>query len=167
QQQVLRASPNELTQLVSALSATAPDGHARGHVGVLVAQAKPLAQATLCAVPVSVNRQVHPLGDGKGRWVALGFVQEASHKAYLLDEVSRCGRACTHPAIAVAYSAFQSHRLTGTKPERRMRFLHGFGFHRHVLEPPEGASDGSARLRPQRFHHLQPLYEAARALLAR
>src|SRR5438034_11478037 len=92
QQQVLRASLNELAQLVSALRATSPDGYARGHVGVLVAEAKPLAQATLCAVPVSVNRQVHPLGDRKGRWVTLRFVQHASYKAYLLDEVSRCGR---------------------------------------------------------------------------
>src|SRR5438552_3983609 len=50
QQQVLRASPHEFAQLVSALRATSPDGHARGHVGVLVAQAKPLAQATLCAL---------------------------------------------------------------------------------------------------------------------
>src|SRR5215471_17626112 len=66
----------------------------------------------------------------------------------------------------MTYCPLESRSLARPKPERWMRLLHWFGFHGDVLELPESAGYLGPGLRPQRFHDLYPLHEAAHALPA-
>src|ERR1022692_3866340 len=129
EQKMLRAGTHQLAQLVDALRDSSPNRNAWRHVGVLVARAEPLAQATFRALAIVIEREVDALRYWKRRGVALRFFEEAAQHRALLDEVRRRGGAGAHPSVAVAHRAPQRDLVARAEPNRRMRLLKRLGFH--------------------------------------
>src|SRR5262245_43025219 len=120
----------------------------------------------LSTVAVVINSELDTLGDREGSRVTLRLIQETPQQAVLLDKICRGGGARAHPPITMAYGTLQSRGLARSEPERRMGLLYRLGFHRDVLELPEGAGHLGSGLRPQRFHDLYSLDKATHALSA-
>ena len=71
---LLRAGANDDLNLFGALGRAAPNGNAWTEIGILVPFAEPLANAALAARFVVINGEINPLGEVKGRRVALRLV---------------------------------------------------------------------------------------------
>src|SRR5258708_14949883 len=118
QQNLLRARSNQFAQSIGALGTAAIDRYAWRHVGHPVTRAEPFTQASLSALAVIVNGDIHALRDGKGRRISFRFIQEATNPFDMLDELRRRGRARPHPSVADTHCTFQSDLVARTKPDR-------------------------------------------------
>src|SRR6266545_7480553 len=166
---IMRKLPTQQGEdpLFRALGRAAPNTHARTEIGVFVSYVEPLANPFLAARFIIVHCQINPLAIAEGLRVAFGLIEKATNHRRLTDESIGRRRTSAHPAAAVLHRSLEGIFVMTAEPERQMRLLDRFWFHRNIFEIPKRPVKTRLRFTPEKFHHLHRFGEAGDAAFAR
>src|SRR6266566_5859076 len=91
------------------------------------------SDALLSTTGVIVHSNVDAFGDSERGSIPLLLAERLAHDLHLLDELCSSLRPGAEEAVGVAHCATQRVRMSGAKPDRRMRFLERLLLHRRIF----------------------------------